>query len=428
MDANLVFYCYNAIMKIALKLSKMIWSHQIFQRMFSPDSKTYKFIMGQKNIIETIKAEMQNNTKEVYWFHASSYGEYAVARPIVKQIRSLNKCIVVTFFSSSGYEALIQENSYKHEVDHIFFLPVDTLGNAKKFLDIVNPQRAIFIISEYWIDYLKELKKRDIPTYIISMHVTKKSYLLKWYGFPLRKALKAIKTFVVLDEESKRNLSSIGYNNVVVAGNPLFDNAVGISKEPYSNSIIENFCSTAKSVFVGGSIDNDKDLLLVSSLANQNKDVKFIIAPHEISEEKLNSIQYEMEGLTKLYSECSAKTDFSNTQTLVIDFMGYLSRIYRYGKWAYVGGGFTPYLHSVIEPVVYGMPVAFGPQIDRKETPSQMVELGIGSVVRNKKEIKEWFVKLKDDESHLEDIREKTKAFVNSNTNAAQYVVKILLS
>ena len=257
------------------------------------------------------------------------------------------------------------------------------------------------------------------------MLVGNQSYLLKWYGKPIRNALASVHTFMVQDENSKSNLAKIGYDNAVITGDPLFDNAIAISKEPYHNDIIERFCTTAKEIFVAGSISDSRDLALVSHLANSNPDVKFIVVPHEISEEGLNEIKYHMNQKTLQYSECDEKTDFTGTSVLIIDFLGALSRIYRYGSWAYVGGGFTPYLHSVIEPVVYGIPVAFGPRIERKQTAKQIIKLGIGHIVSSKAEIKSWFKSVRDHD-RLSAIQKLASEYVESNSNVTDKVVQVL--
>ena len=415
---------YNLGASLVRQSYRLVWACKPMQRFLSRRApKLLKHVMGQQGLFDTVGAAMSGNKKDVYWFHAASYGEYNVIRPVIKQLRHDDVCIVVTFFSSTGYEMLSSLNQRTHEVDHVFYLPLDTPKNAKRFLELLRPKKAVFAISEYWMNHLHELKARHIPTYMVSMLVGDDSYLLKWYGFPIRKALRAIRTFTVLDEQSKRNLSSIGFTNVVVTGDPLFDNAIAIAREPYHNAIVERFCAGSRHVFVAGSISDKKDLDLVAALANSNRDVKFIVVPHEIGEESLKEIVGQMEGMTLLYSEYSGTTNFEDVQVLVIDFLGSLARLYRYGSWAYVGGGFTPYLHSVIEPVVYGIPVAFGPRIERKRTPQQMISIGVGGMVETEKDIMEWFDGVREPRV-LEAVRAKAEAYVNSNANATNRVVE----
>lgn len=388
-------------------------------------SKRSLFVKGRQNIIKEIEDDMlrADRGKATVWIHASSLGEFAVARPIIRMLKHGGGCnVVVTFFSPTGYEAL---KAHHEEIDYLYYLPLDTMRNAKRFLDAVCPDKALFIISEYWFNYLSLLKERNIPTYLISALVNDRSPLFKWYGTIYRNAFKAYTHVFVLDAVSERNLRRLGIDNVTVSGDPLFDNAYAISRTPWSDDVVDRFSRNAD-VFVAGSISDDKDLSLVCRLANTHRDTRFILVPHEICEETLNLIKYKLDGHTLLYSECDGMTDFSSVQVLVIDFLGALSRLYRYARWAYVGGGFTPLLHSVIEATVYGVPVSFGPEIHRKVTPNQLIELGIGCKVTCFKELDDWFTELKHDKQRLERMKLIAADYVSRNINATEQIVETI--
>ncbi len=388
-------------------------------------SKTKTFIAGQQGLLQRIANDMRRN-KDVptYWFHAASLGEYAVARPIIAAIKQKQECVIVmTFFSPTGYEALKKVHA---NIDYLYYLPLDTLANARCFIKAVRPDKAIFIISEYWCNYLFELQRQHIPTYLISAMIRRDAVFFKWYGSLYRKALTAFTHFMVADDSSKRHLNILGFDNITITGDPLFDNAIAISKKEWSNSIIERFARQGD-IFIAGSISDEKDLALVSSLANRYRDIHFIFVPHEISEECSQRIKYKLRGYALCYSECDESTDFSQTQVLIIDFLGALAYIYRYAKWAYVGGGFTPYLHSIIEATVYGLPVSFGPKINRKVTPQQMMELGIGQIVKNSSELEQWFAKLRHNTSGLQHIKLTAANYVESNAGATEKIVNEII-
>ena len=411
---------YDAAMRIAKALLHVVWK-VCPERFLSHDSKTYQFIAGQEDILQAIGREMADNQRDVYWVHASSLGEYGVARPILKRLQAEGRCVVLTFFSPTGYLAL--HGKRDTGADHIFYLP----WNARQFLDILKPRRAVFIISEYWMNYLTELGQRQIPTFMVSALVPKDTYLKRWYAGPIRRALKAITTFMVLNKESQQTLASMGFHNSTVMGDPLFDNALSIAQTPYQNSIVERFCQSTDGVFIAGSISDKNDLELVSHLANSQPETKFIFVPHEISEHSLLAIKASLHGQSVNYSACTPDTDFSQVQVLVINYVGDLSRIYRYGRWAYVGGGFTPLLHSVIEPTVYGLPVAFGPRIERKTTPRQMSSLGIGRVVETGQELQAWFLQLKDNRQLRESISRKALDYAQSQAGATDAIVNTII-
>lgn len=388
-------------------------------------SKYSLFVKGHKDIIAGIEEDMRlkDACLPTYWLHASSLGEFAVARPIIRRLRQRGRCnIVVTFFSSTGYEAL-KEN---HEgIDYLYYLPLDTADNARRFVDAVRPDKALFIISEYWFNYLYALKERNIPTYLVSALVGDKRYMSGWYWTAFRNVFKVYTHIFVLDAKSEASLRRCGVSRVSVSGDPLFDNARVISETPWHDAVIERFACHGD-IFVAGSISDSKDLGLMCRLANKHRDTRFIFVPHEICEEGLDKIKYGLEGHTLLYSECDGFTDFSSVQVLVIDFLGALAYLYRYAKWAYIGGGFTPLLHSVIEATVYGIPVSFGPEIHRKVTPNQLMELGIGRKVTCFRELDSWFSALKYDDGQLERIRLTAADYVARNLNATEQIVRFI--
>lgn len=388
------------------------------------DSKLQRFISGQDDIFDRIESlQKKRCTKPVIWIHASSLGEFGVARPIVKRIKDNGKySIFLTFFSPTGVETFKKHHS---DVDAVEYLPIDTMQNAKKFINVIKPQKAVFIISEFWPNYLSELKKQKIETYLISGLFKSQSLMFKWYGGIIRNSLSAFTMFMVLNEDSKQNLAAIGLNNASVVGDPLFDNAMVVATSSYYNKIVETFAAQGD-LFIAGSISDQKDLALVSCLANTHRDIRFLVVPHEISKEHLNNIIYHFEGKTVCYHDCDEHTDFSDTQVLVIDYVGVLAYLYRYAKWAYVGGGFTPYLHSIIEATVYGLPVAFGPKNNRKITPQQLMTFGIGCRVKNFKDLNHWFTNLKNNPSELKFIKEKANAYIRLNLGATDEIMSMI--
>lgn len=324
---------YNISLILIQYVIRMI---AIMRPLFSRECKIMKFAGGQSRLLAIIREEMAKDHKgERIWIHAASLGEYGVARPIIRQIKQEKSCsIVLTFFSPTGYEAVCKCHS---EIDHVFYLPFDTPGNARTFLDIVCPEKAVFMISEYWINYLTELRKRKIETFLVSAIINRSSSFFRWYGGMFRDVLTAYTHFMVLNEKSKTNMKQLGMENVTVTGDPLFDNVTAVSQTLYSNPIVERFAAQGP-LFIAGSISDCNDVRLVCGLANKYRNTHFLIVPHEICEENLNELKYNLEGKSLFYSECDEDTSFDDTQVLIIDFLGTLAYLYRYGRWAYVGG------------------------------------------------------------------------------------------
>lgn len=416
-------HLYDIILTIVESLLKFI---AFFLSPSSGSNKFKKFVIGQRHVLKEIEqSNLVHGEQECIWIHAASLGEYGVARPIIKRLKAERPCsIILTFFSSTGYEAL--KNNHP-DIDHVFYLPLDTRKNVRKFLDLVKPDKAVFIISEYWLNYLCELKDRTIPTFLISAIISEKAPFFQWYGKAYRTALDAYTHITVLNSSSKDNLNKIGYTRVSISGDPLFDNTITVAKTPYSNPIIEHFVSLG-STFIAGSISDDKDLNLVCCLANHNPDIRFIMVPHEIHGDVFQEYAQRLRGKAICYSSCDETTDFQSTQVLIIDFVGALAYLYRYAQWAYVGGGFTPYLHSIIEATVYGLPVSFGPEIHRKITPTELVKLNIGTIVKTEEDIITWFEELKNCPEKMKEIHKKALAYSQQNSGATTQIINLIRS
>lgn len=378
-------------------------------------SKAHDFLIGQRNALRSLSVYQRAEGLRVYWFHASSLGEYGIIRPLILALKASTECqVVLTFFSPTGKRA-VQPNASC--ADYVFYLP---LGRSQAFLDAIRPDVAIFAVSELWPDYLRALQHRGIPTYLVSAIVRRPSKYFAWYGGMWRRALSRFTHIFVLDEESRRNVQSLGIQQVSVMGDPLFDNAVAVAGETWTDSRIADFCA-GREVFIAGSISDERDLQMVADLANRHPELHLIVAPHEVDEESIQRTIQAFKGNVVRYTH--AEKPVADAQVLMIDTIGILARLYRYGTYAYVGGGFTPYLHSVIEATVYGLPVSFGPRIERKVTPQQLIARGIGQMVCTSQELEDWWNRVHQDASYLQQTRIEAQAYVEENVGATQQII-----
>lgn len=382
-----------------------------------------EFVKGRMGLIGRIYKAMESapSGRPVVWFHASSLGEYAIARPLIARINADGEAtVVVSFFSPSGYRVL---KDHHPGVDYVFYLPLDTRKNVRGFLDAIKPAVAVFLVSEYWPNMLQQLKFNAVPTYLVSAIIRDDSPFFKWYGKIYRKALLTYKRFFVLDENSMFNLQALGCDNVTLSGDPLFDNAALIARTPWTDAVLEKMAAHGP-LFMAGSVSDSNDLSMVAEAINERPGLRAVIVPHDVSRKSVEAICKAFSGKCAVYSECDESTDLSHTQVLVIDCVGKLAYMYRYASFAYVGGGFTPLLHSVIEATVYGLPVSFGPRIERKVTPKQLIELGIGQMVTNGGELGQWIDSMHPEK--LEETRRIAERYVDRNLGATEEIVKTI--
>ena len=317
--------------------------------------KVKKMWKGEREAVKTLREKVDPNAKYI-WFHAASLGEFEQGRPLIEYIRKHYPSykILLTFFSPSGYEV---RKDYEH-ADIVCYLPLDTVFNARRFLNAIRPSMVFFIKYEFWYNYLHILKKRNIPVYSVSSIFRPNQIFFRWYAYEYRKVLKCFTHFFVQNEKSKELLSTIGIYNVDVVGDTRFDRVLDIKEQAKDLPLVQAFIANKLTFVAGSSWAPDEQIFI--KYFNEHPNWKLIIAPHVVNKEHIESIKAQISGRVVLYSEAS-KADVETADCMIIDCYGLLSSIYRYGNIAYVGGGFGVGIHNVLEAAVWNIPVIFGP-------------------------------------------------------------------
>lgn len=356
------------------------------------NSKAKLWISGRKNLLPHIASKLSTEKREKrIWVHAASLGEFEQGRPIIEHIKKSQPeyAIILTFFSPSGYEI---RKDYEF-ADYVFYLPEDTARNAKKFIDILRPEMALFIKYEYWYNHLMYLKKKNIPIYMVSAIFRKNHIFFKWYGFWYRKMLTTIKCFFVQNEISKQLLNKLGYTNVRISGDTRFDRVAEIVKKADKYPEIEKFKGLNKVLIAGSTWKEDEEILIEYINNNKNKNWKYIIAPHEIHERNIKRIENLLKSSTVKYSDAENE-NLQEKDVMIINNVGMLSSIYQYGTIAYVGGGFNTGIHNILEPASFGLPVIFGPDYTNFQEAHDLIRLGGAYSIKNNRKFSQIINKL----------------------------------
>jgi 3-deoxy-D-manno-octulosonic-acid transferase len=388
------------------------------------NAKIKLFVDGRKNVFEQLESKIGSGDKTI-WFHAASLGEFEQGLPVMEKIKTKfpNHKIVVTFFSPSGYE--VRKNNTIADVT--VYLPLDTKSNAKRFLQLVKPEMVFFIKYEYWPNYLNELKKLNIKTYLISGIFREKQAFFKWYGGFYRNALKSFDYFFVQNESSKTLLQKLGYHNVKISSDTRFDRVISILDRDNSLDFIEEFQDHNTTIVIGSSWPKDEHYL--TTYINQYQgSAKFIFAPHNIKKDQIQDIQNALKKKTVLYSEKENKK-LSDYQILIIDTIGILTKVYSYADIAYVGGGFgTAGLHNILEPATYGTPIIIGPNYSNFAEAVALVNLGGCVSVANQNELNETFDLLIQNEDERSEKGHICSTFVQMNQGATAIILNHVLN
>jgi len=391
-----------------------------FTKYFSPKMK--KFVDGRKETFSILNSKLKREDA-VIWFHMASLGEFEQGLPIIEVVKKLfpHHKILVSFFSPSGFE--IKKNS--PVADAVVYLPMDTKKNVRKFLDATHPELAIFIKYEFWPNYLNELKSRNITSLLVSGGFRENQVFFKPYGGWMKKSLATFEHFFVQNQISKELLNSIGFQNVTVSGDTRFDRVANQIGQDNFLDFIEAF-KDRKLCVVAGSTWPEDEALLEEFINRSSNEIKFIIAPHNIKPDQIQSFKERLNKKTILYSEKENK-NLSNYQVFIIDTIGLLSKIYSYADIAYVGGaaGNTG-LHNILEPATFGLPIVTGNNFDKFPEAKQLQKLAGLYSVGTKEELAQILSKLLTDNDFRAQTGQIAGNFINTNTGATRIVERYL--
>ncbi|MFT4800652.1 MAG: 3-deoxy-D-manno-octulosonic-acid transferase [Flavobacteriaceae bacterium] len=372
------------------------------------------FVHGRKSVFDTLKESINPEDKTI-WFHCASLGEYEQGVPIMEKTKELfpDYKLIVTFFSPSGFE--VKKNSTL--ANTIIYLPIDTVSNAKIFIEIAHPSLAIFIKYEFWPNYLFQLKERNIPTLLVSGLFRKDQLFFKPYGGFMRKALNCFDHFFVQDETSKELLKSINIKETTVSGDTRFDRVSNQLMQDNTLAFISEFKQN-KLCIVCGSTWTEDETVLIDYINKASDDVKFIIAPHEINSSKIESFRKNIQKQSTLFST-KEETNISEYNVLIIDTVGLLTKIYSYADIAYLGGGMGDTgLHNILEPATFGVPIVIGNRFEKFPEAQELKDLKGLFSISNASECSKILEKLVTNKSSRIESGKIAKSFIENNKGA----------
>lgn len=401
---NLGIHAYSAAIKVAANFNK----------------KAQLLNNGRGNSWHQLE-NINRQGKKLVWFHAASLGEFEQGRPLIEMIKEKDPDtqILLTFFSPSGYE--IRKN-YKL-ADYIVYLPADTPYNAKRFVELVKPDVAVFIKYEFWYNFLHQLHKREIPIYIISAIFRESQPFFKPWGGLHRKMLGFFDHLFVQDEESVSRLATIGIDKVTRTGDTRFDRVEQIADAAQNIDRVAQFCNGETAVVCGSTWAPD-EVILFDYINRNSSSYKWIVAPHEIHEEHVQAIIARSNKPIVRYTDPNA--DLQNAQVLIIDCIGLLSAIYRYGNIAYIGGGFGVGIHNTLEAAVYGIPVIFGPKYRKFNEAVELINQGGAFAINNQQQLNDLLDSFIASPTAAQQAGKEAKAYVVSQLGATETIYDLI--
>ena len=404
------FIIYNLLIHISKFILRLL---SIF------NSKIQLGVNGREETFNKLKNSIGVKDKSI-WFHCSSLGEYEQGLPLFIELKNKHPehKIILSFFSPSGYEAK-KDSSI---ADIVVYLTLDGTRNCKKFLDLANPELAVFVKSEIWPNYLNEIKKRKIKSILICAVYSPSQMKFNL----LQRAVLKFEYIFTQDEKSKELFKSIGHNNVVCSGDTRYDR-VSLSKNLDEEvKYIKDFVNNNNCLIAGSTWNNDEKII-VDYINNSNSDLKYIIAPHEINEGQINNLKSIINKKTILFSEIS-KDNINSASVIIVNNIGTLSKLYKYASLAYIGGGFNGEgkLHNSLEAAVFGLPIVIGKYYSKFPEATSMIGNGGMFSVKNKIELKNKIDDLIQSKEMLLQTGKLNSDFINNNIGATTTILNHL--
>lgn len=385
--------------------------------LFNPKARL--FVSGRKNWKKRLSVAVEKDRPYI-WFHCASLGEFEQGRPVIEEIRKQypRYRIALTFYSPSGYE--IRKNY--EGVDLVEYLPMDTPGNVRFFLDTLLPEKAFFVKYEFWYNYIAEMQKRKIPLYIISAIFRESQSFFKstpwgsWY----RKMLFGFEHIFIQNEQSANLLQKIGVEHFTIAGDTRFDRVAAIASSAKTFENVKKFSAGVPVVIAGSTWKPDEELL--AAFINNSSGVKFIIAPHEVHPSNINRIHQLLKKKAISFSK-AADQAIDDFEVLIIDSIGILSSLYRYGNIAYIGGGFGVGIHNILEAATFELPIIFGPNYKKFKEAVELADQKGAFPIHDQESLNRVLNLLLTDQKELNRASAICKNYVGKNVGSTLLII-----
>ena len=351
------------------------------------DKKLARGLDARRGVTQRLAAwakSERDTGRPLVWVHAPSVGEGLQAKPVLEALRAEAPSwqLAYTFFSPSA-----ERLARTLPADVADYLPLDRPDDVAAVLDALKPTALVFSKLDVWPELTLAAARRGVKLGLISATVAPTSSRLRWptrgWAEPAYRALDRIGT---ISEEDGRRLEQLGARRsaLEVTGDTRYDSVAeraerfDRTRDPFARLAIAP--AGTFTIVAGSTWPSDEAVVLPAfvDLVAQVPSARLVLAPHEPNPDHLA-------GITQLAAKLGLPRPVRLSQVehtapapvIVVDRVGILADLYALADVAFVGGGYhRAGLHSVLEPAVFGVPVAVGPHWHMSRDAALLLERG----------------------------------------------------
>jgi len=386
------------------------------------NDKIKRGLEGRKKSLEIVKAKIKNEDS-VLWMHAASLGEYEQGLPVLEKLKEKYPThkVLITFFSPSGYENVVKKN----KEDILCYLPFDKKSTISEFVKAVHPEIFFTVKYDFWYHLLEELKKQNTKVFVISALFYENQVYFKPLGKWFVNELKKNVDWTFHQTEKSLSLAQkVGLTKGSVSGDTRFDRVKQIKNRDNFVEFISEFKAEKKLLVFGSSWEAEEKMAQILSQNLEN--FKILIAPHDLK--RVQNLKQIFPSAI-LYSELKSNYQLPNTNILIIDCIGLLSKLYSYADVAIVGGGFHDKgLHNILEAATFGVPVIFGNQYKKNPEADALIAQNGGKSFAQVELAADFVLELTRNSNLLQEMSENAGNFVHSQPNSSKIILEKILA
>lgn len=386
--------------------------------------KLKKGLAGRRQSCESIKEKL-SPTDRVIWMHAASLGEYEQGLPVLEKLKKAfpQHKILVTFFSPSGYDQIIQKTTV---ADAVCYLPFDRKHFVQEFTSLFKTDIFFTVKYDYWYHLLRTLRHQNAKIYVVSALFYETQIFFKIYGGWFSRQLREnVDWFFHQTAHSTALAKEIGLKKSSTSGDTRFDRVKKLAASAVDIPFIADFKQDKKTIVFGSSWESEERLAEI--LLSKNTELKLIIAPHDLK--RVAHLKHLFPSAI-LYSDLEKHTSRAifEAQVLIIDCIGLLSKLYSYADIAVVGGGFhSKGLHNILEAAAFGVPVFFGNQYTKNPEADGLISAGGAKCFEDEYFAAAYLLNLIQDDTQRLIMSQSATKYIQAQPPAAELILKKIL-